>query len=170
MIIGSTANGGVVNSWRYEGVSRSSRQKMGAQHQRRRLEELVRYGLATIASAAVSFGLPVALHEIVGLGDTLAVGIGLICAFALNFVSIRLFVFRSAGVIKRQLIGFLISSGFFRLAELWVFLLLTKLGTNYAVALIITLVCSFAAKFAVQKYLIFTRPDRGDNHPLLERR
>ncbi|MBB3353323.1 hypothetical protein CO660_31570 [Rhizobium sp. L9] len=150
--------------------SRSSRRKAGALHQWRRLEELIRYGLATMASAAISFGLPVALHEIVGLADTSSVGIGLICAFALNFVSIRLFVFRSDGVIKRQLIGFLISTGLFRLAEFWGFLLLTKLGTNYAVALIITLVCSFAAKFAVQKYLIFTRPNRGDNHPLLERR
>ncbi|MBX5056653.1 GtrA family protein [Rhizobium lentis] len=149
---------------------RSIRKEAGALHPRRRLDELIRYGLATMASAAISFGLPVALHEIFGLADTSAVGIGLICAFALNFVSIRLFVFRSDGVIKRQLIGFLISSGLFRLAEFWVFLLLTKLGTNYAVALIITLVCSFAAKFAVQKYIIFTRPDRGYNRPLLERR
>jgi putative flippase GtrA len=151
-------------------VGRSSRQTTDAPRQPRRLEELVRYGLATLASAAISFGLPVALHELFGLAETLSVGIGLVCAFVFNFVSIRVFVFRSAGLIKRQVIGFLISSGLFRLTEFWLFLLLTKFDTNYAIALIITLACSFAAKFVVQKHLIFTRPDRGDNSSPLKRR
>jgi len=122
-----------------------------------RTEHVRRYAVATVVSSIISFGLPVALHELAGIGERFAVAIGLICAFAFNFVSIRTFVFRSEDPWGRQFFIFLATSALFRIGEYSFFLLLLHLTIRYEPALLITLLCSFVAKFTVQKRFIFLR-------------
>src|SRR5690606_6513003 len=54
-----------------------------------------RYLIATGASALLSLGLPLVLHQIVGLREELAVAIALALMLVINFVTIRVYVFRS---------------------------------------------------------------------------
>ena len=86
-------------------------------------KETFRYFVATAISACLSVLLPVSLHEIVGWSEEVAVGAGLIVVMLINFVVIRTYVFRSSGHIGRQMLGFIASSGVFRLGEYGLFLL-----------------------------------------------
>lgn len=128
-----------------------------------RTAELRRYGIATLLSAAISMGLPILLHEAAGVEERQAFAIGLFGSFAFNFLSIKLFVFRSAGSTWRQLAVFALSSAVFRFLEYWLFALLLLLAIPYQACMLITLIVSFAAKFAIQKNLIFSR--RGQQEP-----
>lgn len=119
--------------------------------------EIGRYLAATGLSASLSLCLPVALHELAGLREEAAVGLGLLMAMIVNFVSIRVYVFRSSGRIAQQLWRFIATSAAFRLGEYGLFLLFFQLlNLNYIIALLISLGISFVGKYLVQKKFVFS--------------
>jgi putative flippase GtrA len=124
-------------------------------YRRFRAGEAGRYAAATVASAGISFGLPVVFHEFLGLEERVAVASGLLGAFVFNFISVRTYVFKSDGLLVRQLLGFLIASAGFRAVEFLTVVVLMSFGLNYVAALVIALGSSFVAKFYVQKRFIF---------------
>lgn len=128
-----------------------------------RTAELRRYGIATLMSAGISVGLPIFLHEMCGIEERTAFAIGLICSFAFNFLSIRLFVFRSGGSAWRQLAVFALSSAVFRFLEYWLFATLMMTAIPYQACIFLTLIVSFTAKFVIHKNVIFSR--RGRQKP-----
>lgn len=122
--------------------------------------QLVRYGGATLASATVSFGLPLVLHEGLGAPPRLSVAIGFVCAFLLNFLSIRRMVFTKSGTgdIRSDFMRFAVFSLVMRSLEYVTFLFL--FGTvhlPYSIALGMTLVLSTCIKFPSYKLLVFSR-------------
>lgn len=128
--------------------------------------QLLRYGGTTLMSASVSFGLPLVLHEGLGVAPRLAVAIGFVCAFLLNFVSIRKLVFAKSNSadLRSDFIRFAIFSLLMRCIEYLSFLFL--FGTvhlPYVLALGITLVFSTCIKFPAYKLLVFARKDKADD-------
>jgi len=120
--------------------------------------QLTRYGGLTVLSACVSIGLPILLHEVARLEERVAVAIALVCAFLLNFLGIRGFVFGKSGGIRGDLARFLGTSIAFRLFEYVGFLLLFgQFGLDYIVALLIPLAISFCLKFITYKLFVFAR-------------
>ena len=64
------------------------------------LGQAVRYSILTGVSASLSLGIPVALHEIVGISPGLAVPIGFIVVFFVNFFALRTAVFVSRTIFE----------------------------------------------------------------------
>lgn len=124
---------------------------------RARIAELGRYALATLISAAITLGVPVALHEMLGIDPRIAVAIALATAFAVNFVTTRRFVFKSAGNPRVELRRFTLVSAAFRLGEYGAFLLLMSVGLVYFVAQVIVLLLSFGLKFFVYRGFVYDR-------------
>ena len=117
--------------------------------------EVARYGVATAASAAVSLGLPLALHA-AGLDGRVAAACGSVAAVAFSFAITRFFVFRRGGGLKRDVPRYLATLVAFRALEYGGFLLLYGPGgIAYAAALAIPLVVSSLTKFVVYRYLVF---------------
>lgn len=120
-----------------------------------RAGEIFRYGLATALSATVTLGLPVLLHQVMGVPARIAVGIAFAAAFVLNFISTRSFVFKSSGQPRDELVRYVIASAGFRLAEYLAFLALYAFGLVYYVAQIIVVVASLFLKFATFKRFVY---------------
>jgi putative flippase GtrA len=119
-------------------------------------KQSVRYLLATALSAAISFCLPIALHELARISEDISVAISLGVVFIVNFITVRVFVFRSKAPAAIQLLLFAASSILFRIAEYLMFLTLFRLfEQHYIVALMIALSASFAAKFFFQRAFVF---------------
>jgi putative flippase GtrA len=129
---------------------------------RPRLAEVARFGVATVISASITLGVPVALHEGFDVDERVAVAIALAIAFVVNFFTTRLFVFKSGGSARRELWRFLGVSLTFRLAEYGFFLLLFGFGMVYFAAQFIVLASSFVLKFLVQKYFVYRPTDSED--------
>lgn len=123
--------------------------------ERRSVSEAVRFGVATLLSASITMGVPIALHEGFGVDERTAVAVALAVAFVVNFLTTRLFVFKSEGNARRELGRFLGTSLAFRLAEYGLFLLLFGLGIVYFVAQFIVLASSFVLKFLVTKHFVY---------------
>jgi len=120
--------------------------------------QLLRFGLATGLSAMVSLGVPAFLHEILGVEQKLAVAAGQLSVLLLNFVTIRLFVFRGNGSARGDFLRYLASAAAFRGLEYLTFLLLFELaGLFYLTALVITLATSTLIKFAWYRFLFAGR-------------
>ena len=118
--------------------------------------QILRFGLSTGFSAAMSFGVPVLLHEYADMPQRLAVAIGFFAAYVGNIVLLRLFVFRSKGSWRAQVLRYIPTNGVFRLCEYFAFLgLFEKLGLDYRVALLLVLGTSSVIKFFAYR-LIFT--------------
>ncbi len=116
----------------------------------------VRYLLATVLSAILSFCLPVVLHELAKITEEASVAISLGVVFLLNFVTVRVFVFRSKAQPMFQFVKFAASSVLFRFAEYLMFLAAFRsLGLHYLVALLLALTVSFVAKFFFQRAYVF---------------
>jgi len=113
-----------------------------------RIGQILRFGATSGMSAAITVGLPVALHEGLGVVPQHGAAIAFCVAFLVNFFSLRRLVFRSAGGIGRDLGLFVISSLAFRAAEYAAFLALTTFAhVYYVVALVGVLGLSTVAKF-----------------------
>ena len=118
--------------------------------------ELYRFLLMTGLSASITLIIPIILREIVGLDEKIAVGLALVVAAAVNFITVRNYVFRSDGAILPQLIRFALSSLVFRGSEYLAFLLLhTFADMFYVLALGIVLVVSFVLKFLFYRVFVF---------------
>lgn len=124
---------------------------------------LRRYGVAAILSAALSLGLPILLHDWLGVHEAAAVALALSVTFLLNFLFIRNFVFRSAGNVTRQGMAFGVSSAMFRAIEYMAFLGLSALGLDYRLSLLLVLGTSFFGKFFLHNKFVFVGPRRPDH-------
>jgi putative flippase GtrA len=119
-------------------------------------KQSVRYLLATVFSATVSFCLPVVLHEIAKMTEETSVAISFSVVFLVNFITARVFVFRSNVAPMFQLVKFAASSVFFRFVEYLAFLAALRfLGLHYLVALLLVLTISSIAKFFFQRAYVF---------------
>ena len=125
--------------------------------------QLVRFAVSTVISASFTLGLPLLLHEIGGIEQKLAVAISQASALVLNFLMIRLFVFRSKNDGKRDLAYYVGSAVAFRGLEYLLFLALLQLaGLHYLAALLVTLVASTVVKFGWYRFLF-----HGRNEPVV---
>jgi putative flippase GtrA len=122
--------------------------------------QLIRYGVSSGASAAVSLGLPVLLHEAFGVEQKLAVAISQASILLLNFLMIRLFVFRSKSTARRDLAYYVGSAVVFRGLEYLLFLALFELASlHYFLALLLTLGASTVVKFGWYRFLFHGRTE-----------
>ena len=120
--------------------------------------EGVRFGLATAASAVLALGLPILLHELFGLNEEISVGVSFLIVFLFNFISVRIYVFRSKENALYQLIKFAIFGAMFRGLEYAVFLIMFRVtGIHYTICLIAVLTVSFVAKFFFHRRVTFKR-------------
>lgn len=124
------------------------------------IRQVATYSVSTLLSAAITLGVPVFLHEVLGTGERTAVAISQLCAVAVNFVMIRAFVFRSARPAQRDFAYYVLSAVAFRLLEYLLFLaIFGLLHLFYFVALVITLCLSSIIKFLWYRFLF--SPRRG---------
>lgn len=110
-------------------------------------------------SAALSLSLPVIMHEFMGVAEEIAVAAAMVIVFFINFLTIRIFVFRSTGGGSLNQFGkFAVSSIGFRLAEYLAFLAVFKiLEINYVVSLFCVLAIGTVAKFFFHRTYVFTK-------------
>lgn len=126
------------------------------------IHQVFRFGLSSGMSAALSFILPVALHELGGVAERVAVAIGFACAYLFNFAMLRLFVFRSGNTLRQDALRYLPMNGAFRLAEYGAFLFLNSvLLLNYALAVFIVLTVSTVLKFFGYRRIFGSRRSSG---------
>jgi putative flippase GtrA len=115
-----------------------------------------RYVLMSGASAIVTLGVPLLLHEVFAVDEEIAVLVALVIAFVVNFLTLRLYVFASESGATGQLAKFTLTSAGFRLGEYLFFLLgHNVLEFHYMYTLIATLVISVALKFVVYRFFVF---------------
>ena len=94
------------------------------------------------------------LHEAFGIEQTVAVAISQVSVLLVNFLMIRLFVFRSKSGAKRELAYYVGSAVAFRGLEYLLFLGLFELaGLHYFAALLVTLGASTVVKFGWYRFL-----------------
>lgn len=121
--------------------------------------------MASVASALVTLGLPVLLHEGFAVAEPIAVAIAYVVAFGMNFLVQRHFVFRSAGGAGGEVLRYTLTSVVFRSAEYVAFLALFKLGVVYFVAQLIVVGVSFIIKFVTLRRLVYGRKTPADGAP-----
>jgi len=122
--------------------------------------QLVRFGMSTGVSATMTIGLPVLLHEVFGIEQRIAVAISQSSALLVNFLMIRVFVFRSKRAAPRDLAYYAGSAAAFRGLEYLCFLALFELGHFfYLTALVLTLGTSTLIKFVWYRFLFGERPE-----------
>ena len=128
---------------------------------------LVRFAAGGVISSGVTLGTTAFLHEITGLRETVAAGFGLAAALVVNFLLLRLYVFRGTQrSFSAQLAMFLGSSGVFRAIEYAAFLLVhATLDLHYLVGLILVLGSSFLLKFVVYEGWVFARREDAKDSP-----
>lgn len=119
--------------------------------------EVSRYTQLAVVSAGMNLGLPVLLHEWLGMAERAAVALTLTTAFVVNFIVARSYVFKASGAFGPQVLRFAAASAGFRIAEYVAFLLLhTVFGLFYVLALGVALVTSFGVKFVFYRAYVFT--------------
>ena len=120
--------------------------------------QLLRFGVSTGFSAAMSFGLPIILHEAFGIEEKVAVAIGFAVAYLGNLLLLRMFVFKSTNDWKRDTAAYVVTNGVFRLLEYAAFLLLLdQAGLSYVPALLAVLVVSSIVKFFAYRTIFAQR-------------
>jgi len=113
-----------------------------------RIGQILRFGATSGISASITVGLPVLLHEVLGVTPQHGAAIAFCVAFLVNFFSLRRLVFRSSSGVGRDFGLFVVSSLAFRLAEYLTFTaLMTLFHVYYVVALVGVLGLSTVAKF-----------------------
>ncbi len=110
----------------------------------------------------MNLGLPVLLHEWLGIAERVAVAIALATAFVVNFVVARSYVYRAGGAFGPQVLRFAAASAGFRIAEYLAFLILHAVfGLFYVLALGVVLVVSFGVKFVFYRSYVFAPVEHG---------
>jgi putative flippase GtrA len=123
--------------------------------------QLARYGTVSVISAGITLGVPMLLHEGLGVEARLAVAIALSVAFVVNFLAFQGWVFGTRGAAGRSFVRFLVVSLAFRGAEYLAFLLLFTIAKlPYMVALVGILLLSFCLKFVTYQRLVFASDAR----------
>lgn len=122
--------------------------------------QLLRFGMSSGVSAAVTVGLPTLLHEAFGIDQRIAVATSQSTALLINFLMIRIFVFRSKRAAPRDLAYYVGSAAAFRGLEYLCFLALFQLAhLYYLTALVLTLAMSTLVKFVWYRFLFAERPE-----------
>jgi putative flippase GtrA len=112
------------------------------------LRQVTRFAISSGMSASLSLVLPILLHEVGRVDENVAVAVGFVSAYVMNFFMLRVFVFKSKGAIRSQIIKYVPVNGFFRLAEFSLFLILNNLlSLNYILAVASVLFVSTVLKF-----------------------
>lgn len=114
----------------------------------------VRFGATTALSALMTLGLPIVLHEWIGLSENLSVAIAFLVAYLVNFMTLRSVVFQSKRHISHDLGRYAVINGLFRVSEYFLFTAVrqwTPLG--YVATLIAILVTTTIIKFFVYRLL-----------------
>ena len=120
--------------------------------------ELMRFGVATGLSAMVSLGMPIALHELFRVDQKVAVAISQVSVLAINFLTIKMFVFRGRGNVRTDMFRYMGSALAFRGIEYASFLLLFDVvGFFYITALVLTLGTSTLIKFVWYRFIFGER-------------
>ena len=124
--------------------------------------EVMRFAIATGLSAIVSLGLPIALHELLHVDQRIAVAVSQLSVLAMNFLTLRVFVFRSSGKARADVFRYGASAITFRGLEYASFLLLFEIvHMFYVTALVVTLCASTVSKFFWYR-CIFGQSSRQD--------
>ena len=110
-------------------------------------------------SFSLNLGMTVVLHEFFGVSPELAFAAALITVFCVNFSIMRWWVFRGTPrPLLDQLLGFGVSSLFFRGSEYLGYLLLYRwAGLTYVVAAVVVISVSFSLKYVVYNSWLFAR-------------
>lgn len=120
------------------------------------IRQLFRFALSTAISASLTVGLPILLHEGLGMDERPAVAIAFVAALMVNFVVMRHFVFAARGSAREDMVRYVVTNTGFRLAEYAAFaLLFTVLRLGYIVALLIVLGTSTVLKFVTYRLVVF---------------
>lgn len=120
--------------------------------------EVWRFGATTGLSATLSFGLPIALHELGRVDENFSVAIGFGFAFLANSILIPRFVFGNREPWKKQAIIYALTSAFFRIAEFLLFAIIFNIiKIDYRASLIMVLVASSTAKFFIYRVFYTAR-------------
>lgn len=140
----------------------------GADISRRR--SLVRFGIVTVITFALSFGLTILLHEVAGAPEELAYAVALATVFCTSFAFLRWYIYgRRTGPIVPQFFWYGLSALGFRGSEYLAFLVLhTWLDTPYILAMLVIQGASFVAKFLYYGAVVFRRPRTPDATPIAE--
>lgn len=119
----------------------------------------VRFFLLGLLSFSMNLGITAGLHEIFGVSPEVAFAVALVAAFCTNFSLMRWWVFRgTARPIMDQLVGFGLSSLFFRGTEYVAYIVLYRIAeVRYLVAAVAVLGTSFGVKYVVYNSWLFSR-------------
>ena len=99
--------------------------------------------------------ITVTLHEIFGITKSSSFAFGLIVVFIINFIILRVFVFKSEGPAGFAVIKFFLASIFFRGFEYALFIVIFNLGVYYIISLTISMVVSVVLKYFVYKNIVY---------------
>jgi putative flippase GtrA len=113
------------------------------------------------ASFSLNLGVTAVLHELFGVPPEACFAVALVTVFCVNFMAMRWWVFRgSPRPWLAQLVGYGLSSLFFRGGEYLGYLLLYRLaGIPYLVAALVVLSVSFGLKYFVYGSWLFAREE-----------
>lgn len=111
-------------------------------------QQVRKFAIVSATSASITLGIPIFLHEILGVDEKIAVLAAFVIAYLVNFLSLRRLVFDSAGSMRADFLKFAGSTLAFRTTEYLLFLLLHEIfGIVYIIALLVILTGSTFAKF-----------------------
>jgi putative flippase GtrA len=118
-----------------------------------------RFLVLGVLSFSTNLGITAGLHEILGVSPEVAFAIALVIAFCMNFSLMRWWVFRGTErPIMDQLVGFGVSSLFFRGTEYVGYLFLYRIANvRYLTAAVAVLGASFVVKYVVYNSWLFSR-------------
>jgi putative flippase GtrA len=116
---------------------------------------MLRYAATSTLSGVITLSVAFAMREGVQFSDSKAGGVAFVCAFVVNFVVIRKFVFSVKGAWTYQLAKFAFISGAFRIGEYVLYLLLLYIGLHYFPAIVIVLFSATCLKFVAYKHAVF---------------
>lgn len=122
------------------------------------VNRLARFIAVSALGLALNLAITITVHEVLGGSEETAFAVAIVTVFVLNFLACRYFIFDAArGDPRRQFLGFLMSSGLFRVLQYAGFLLVhTVLHVQYLVAAILVLGFTFFAKFSFYGNVVFT--------------
>jgi putative flippase GtrA len=118
-----------------------------------------RYALASALSFCFIIGATAALHEVLGVSETLSPAIAMAGALVLNYVLLRVWVFPGQTVHwGRQFTETVVTSAVFRAVEYAIFLAVhLGLNVNYLLATGVSVCISALGKFGVYREVVFNR-------------
>jgi putative flippase GtrA len=117
--------------------------------------QIVRFLMAAGFSACFTIGLPILLHDVMGVEEKVAVACSFTAAFVVNFVTTRFFVFKSKGDHRKELTLYIAANLCFRGLEFGMFVVLNEMTGLFKPVLLIVLGISMVLKFIVYKFFIF---------------